>query len=80
MKALLLKKWGGYFAGQVLTGYDRGSLPAEAVVWYEDDETVPQLPVINDSIDPASPELAQGSRARPAAAKKVSKAAANKRR
>jgi hypothetical protein len=58
MRALLLKPWGGYQPGQVLTAYAPGSIPADAAVWYGDDETVPMLPVINGAIDPQSPELA----------------------
>lgn len=58
MRALLIKKWGEYYAGQVLTSAEPGSIPADTAVWYGDDEVVPVLPVFNDVIDPNTPALA----------------------
>lgn len=64
MKALLLEKWGGNYAGQVLTNVEKGSIPASVARFYEDDEPTPNdvvkeetgsvnhLPVKNDSINP----------------------------
>lgn len=65
MKARLLKKWGGFYAGQVLTNVDKGSIPASVAEMFEDDDpavmTVVEqhdvndpLMVINDEINPAS--------------------------
>jgi hypothetical protein len=63
MKARLLKKWGGNYAGQVLTNVEQGSIPAGVAEFFEDDDpaintVVPQvaagdpLSVINDEINP----------------------------
>jgi hypothetical protein len=59
MKALLLERWSGYQAGQVLTSAVPGEIPPDSAVWYADDEIVPQLRVVEDRIDPAlHPEIA----------------------
>jgi len=58
MRALLIKDWGGYRAGQVLTAYPPEAIPADHAAWYGDDEIVPMLRVVNSEIDPHSPELA----------------------
>lgn len=41
MKAFLHKKWGTSYAGQVLTGVEKGSIPADVAEFYEDDEPTP---------------------------------------
>ena len=58
MRALLIKKWGEHYAGQVMTAYAPGSIPEDVAVWYGDDEIIPVLPVANDVIDPDHPALA----------------------
>lgn len=58
MRALLIKKWGENYAGQVLTNAVPGSIPADTALWYRDDEIVPVLPVRDNVIDPAHPALA----------------------
>lgn len=57
MRALLIKKYGEYYAGQVLN-VEPGAIPADTAVYYEDDEVIPRLLVTNNEIDPTSPELA----------------------
>jgi hypothetical protein len=63
MKARLLKKWGGNYAGQVLSNVEPGSIPAGIAEFFEDDDpavntVVSQhgsqtpLAVINDAINP----------------------------
>lgn len=63
MKARLLKKWGGNYAGQVLSNVEKGSIPAGVAEFFEDDDpavntVVSQesasdpLRVINDEINP----------------------------
>lgn len=66
MKALLLKKWGNNYAGQVLTHVEKGSMPSDVARFYEDDEPTPYdvvkdepspeennpLVVLNDEMDP----------------------------
>jgi hypothetical protein len=64
MKAFLHKKWGNNYAGQTLTGVEKGSIPAGVAEMYEDDEATPSdviredgpqgeqpLAVKDDSID-----------------------------
>jgi len=59
MRALLIRRWGGYQCGQILTSAVPGEMPPDTAVWYGDDEEVPQLRVIEDVIDPAlHPEMA----------------------
>jgi len=58
MRALLVKDWGGYRAGQVLTAAAPGDIPWDRAAWYRDDEIVPVLRVVNSAIDPTAPELA----------------------
>jgi hypothetical protein len=64
MKARLLKKWGGFYAGQVLTNVDKSSIPAGVAEFFEDDDPAVMtvvdkrnesdpLTVINDEINPA---------------------------
>lgn len=47
MKALLLKKFGSNYAGQVLTGVQKGSIPSDVARFYEDDEPTP-MDVVKD--------------------------------
>lgn len=41
MKAFLHKKWGSNYAGQVLTGVEKGSIPSDVAEFYEDDQPTP---------------------------------------
>jgi hypothetical protein len=65
MKAFLKKKWGSNYAGQTLTGVEKGSIPSDVADFYGDDEAAPgdvvkddtpaggdPLQVLNDAIDP----------------------------
>lgn len=75
MKALLLKKWGSNYAGQVLTGVQKGSIPADVARFYEDDEPTPMdvvhdpnpgttpLTVVNDEMNPSEVDAADKSQA-----------------
>jgi len=89
MKALLLKKWGANYAGQVLTNVEKGSIPAGVAEFYEDDAPTPNdvvkdptpagvpLTVTNDALDPE--QVAAATKAQDAkmeAAKKAEEAAA----
>lgn len=56
MKALLLKKWGSNYAGQVLTGVQEGSIPSDVARFYKDDEPTP-MDVVNEP-NPGSTPLA----------------------
>ncbi len=70
MKALLLKQWGGNYAGQVLTGVQKGSIPSDVARFYEDDEPTPNdvvkdphpgpapLSVTNGEMDPSQVDAA----------------------
>jgi hypothetical protein len=86
MKARLLKKWGGNYAGQVLTNVDKGSIPAGVAEFFEDDDpavntVVAQssahdpLMVINDEINPVHAKAHNESQR---AAAKSSEEAVNK--
>jgi hypothetical protein len=85
MKALLLKKWGTNYAGQVLTNVEKGSIPSGYASYYEDNEPSPMdvvkdesaggdpLAVINDAIDPEQEKVvAKRNKALIEAAKKPS--------
>lgn len=90
MKALLKKKWGTNYAGQVLTNVQKGSIPDDVAVFYEDDEPSPMdvvkdpndvggdpLAVINDAINPKGIEqVEEQKRGRLQAARDVSDALA----
>lgn len=63
MKARLLKKWGGNYAGQVLSNVQPGSIPGDVAEFFDDDDPavntvvsqqsgIQPLAVINDSINP----------------------------
>lgn len=74
-KALLLKKWGANYAGQVLTNVQKGSIPADVARFYEDDEPTPMdvvkdpnpgttpLTVVNDEMDPKEVDAADAAQA-----------------
>jgi hypothetical protein len=53
MKAFLHKKWGNSYAGQVLTGVEKGSIPSDVAEFYDDDEPTPN-DVVKDPT-PAGP-------------------------
>jgi hypothetical protein len=55
MKALLVKKWGANYAGQVLTNVEKGSIPADVARFYEDDEPSPEDVVKDDDVSGANP-------------------------
>jgi hypothetical protein len=88
MKALLLKKWAGNYAGQVLTGVAKGSVPADVAQFYEDDEPTPcdvvkdphvegtPMTVTNDELDKEQvAEVSKAQAAKMTAAKKAVQAA-----
>lgn len=52
-KAFLHKQWGTHYAGQVLSGVEKGSIPSEVAEFYEDDEPTPN-DVVKDP-DPQGP-------------------------
>jgi hypothetical protein len=49
MKAFLHKKWGANYAGQVLTGVEKGSIPSDVAEFYEDDQPTPNDVVKDDA-------------------------------
>lgn len=71
MKALLIKKWGGNYAGQVLTGVERGSIPASVAKFYEDDEPTPMDVVIDHSATAEDPLLVVNDEMNPKGAESV---------
>lgn len=86
MKALLTKKWGTNYAGQVLTNVSKGSIPSDVAEFYEDDEPSPNDVVKEDVSEAehnplrvANDEMVDVSRAKEVAktkAARVAKAAA----
>lgn len=67
MKARLLKKWGGFYAGQVLTNVDKGSIPAGVAEFYEDDD--PAVNTVVEQADVSDPLLVINDEINPQAAK-----------
>lgn len=73
MKALLIDKWGGNYAGQVLTNVRAGSIPSDVAHFFEDDEPTP-MDVVRDPHDTeAAPLTVTDDHINPEKARSVAK-------
>jgi hypothetical protein len=54
-KFLLTKKYGANYAGQVMTGVEKGSIPAQYGRYYEDNEPTPMDVVKDPNQGPSNP-------------------------
>lgn len=78
MKAFLHKQWAGHYAGQVLTGVEKGSIPSDVAEFYEDDQPTPHDVVKDPDLQGPHPLSAKDGSIRVEKVQQVAKEQQNK--